>query len=216
MDEEKKIRDGGADGPDAPSEEDEKREEAKKTWIGRGIYTDKDVPIRLLDKFIIGAIAVAVVLVVWFAAHGGFVVQFDTDGGSEIASQTVKHGDLLEDPGEPVKAGYTFIGWVTSDDESLAEEWDFESDTVTEEMTLYAVWEASVITVKFDLDGGTVNGETYVQDMEVVYGETYGELPVPEKEGYIFDGWVYSGTVIDEDTVVTMTGEHVLTARWIQ
>ena len=49
----------------------------------------------------------------------------------------------------------------------------------------------------------------------MTYGEAYGELPVPEKEGFLFDGWVYSGAVIKADTTVTMTGEHVLTARWI-
>ena len=187
----------------------------KKNWIGKGIYTSKDVPIRLLDKFIIGAIAVVIVLVVWFAVHGGYVISFDTDGGSTVDSQTLKHGDLVEEPQDPVKAGYDFVCWVTSDDESLAEEWDFDSDTIEEELTLYAVWEASTVTVKFDLDGGTVDGADYAADIEVVYGGTYGELPVPEKEGYTFDGWVYGGEVIDSDTIVTMTGEHVLTARWI-
>ena len=49
----------------------------------------------------------------------------------------------------------------------------------------------------------------------MTYGEAYGELPVPEKEGFLFDGWVYSGAVIKAATTVTMTGEHVLTARWI-
>ena len=50
----------------------------------------------------------------------------------------------------------------------------------------------------------------------MTYGETYGELPVPQKDGYRFDGWIYSGAVIQSDTEVTMTGEHVLTARWVE
>ena len=37
----------------------------------------------------------------------------------------------------------------------------------------------------------------------------------PVKEGFRFDGWVYSGNVIAADTPVAMTGEHVLTARWV-
>lgn len=42
-----------------------------KKWFGRGIYGSKDVPIRILDGFIIGAICFVVILVFWFATHGG-------------------------------------------------------------------------------------------------------------------------------------------------
>ena len=48
----------------------------------------------------------------------------------------------------------------------------------------------------------------------MTFGETYGELPTPVKEGSTFGGWEYSGQIITADTVVQMTGEHVLTANW--
>ncbi len=187
----------------------------EKKWFGRGIYGSKDVPIRILDGFIIGAIAFVVILVFWFATHGGYRVTFDTGGGSEIEAQTLKHGEKIQEPEVPLKAGYTFQGWVTSEDESLAKEWNFSEDQVEDDLTLYAVWTPANVTVKFDLDGGSVDGKSYAADQTVTYGETYGQLPVPEKEGFLFDGWIYSGAVIGADTVVTMTGEHVLTARWI-
>lgn len=186
-----------------------------KKWFGRGIYGSKDVPIRILDGFIIGAIAFVVVLVFWFATHGGYNVTFDTRGGSEIAVQRLKHGELAEEPEVPLKPGYAFQGWVTSEDESLAKEWNFAVDKVENDLTLYAVWTPAQVTVKFDLDGGSLDGALYAPDKTVTYGETYGQLPTPEKEGFIFDGWIYSGAVIQADTAVTMTGEHVLTARWI-
>lgn len=186
-----------------------------KKWFGRGIYGSKDVPIRILDGFIIGAICFVVILVFWFATHGGYNVTFDTEGGSEIAAQRLKHGELAKEPEIPLKPGYTFCGWITSEDESLAKEWNFATDKVENDMTLYAVWMPAEVMVKFDLDGGNLDGETYIPDKAVTYGEAYGELPVPEKEGFLFDGWVYSGAVIKADTTVTMTGEHVLTARWI-
>lgn len=186
-----------------------------KKWFGRGIYGSKDVPIRILDGFIIGAICFVVILVFWFATHGGYNVTFDTEGGSEIAAQRLKHGELAEEPEIPLKPGYTFCGWVTSEDESLAKEWNFATDKVENDLTLYAVWMPAEVRVKFDLDGGNLDGETYIPDKTVTYGEAYGELPVPEKEGFRFDGWIYSGVVIQADTMVTMTGEHVLTARWI-
>ena len=186
-----------------------------KKWFGRGIYGSKDVPIRILDGFIIGAICFVVILVFWFATHGGYNVTFDTEGGSEIAAQRLKHGELAKEPETPLKPGYTFCGWITSEDESLAKEWNFSEDRVENDQTLYAVWTPAEVTVKFELDGGKADGETFIPDKTVTYGEAYGELPVPEKEGFLFDGWVYSGAVIKADTTVTMTGEHVLTARWI-
>ncbi len=187
----------------------------KKKWFGRGIYGSKDVPIRMLDGFIIGATAIVVILVLWFAIHGGYNVTFDTKGGSEIAVQRLRYGKLVEEPETPLKPGYTFCGWVTSEDESLAKEWNFTTDKVEGDLTLYAVWTPAEVTVKFDPDGGTVDGEAYVPDQMVTYGEPYGQLPIPEKEGFSFDGWIYSGAVIQAETTVTMTGEHVLTARWI-
>lgn len=187
-----------------------------KKWFGRGVYGSKDVPIRILDGFIASAIAVTVFLVFWFATHSGYIVTFDTDGGSQIEEQELKHGELVKKPEIPVKPGYEFQKWVTSEDESLAKEWFFETDQVQNDMTLYAVWTPAQVTVKFDLDGGNIAGETQADDKQVIYGEPYGELPVPEKEGCRFDGWMYSGDIIDADTTVTMTGEHVLTACWTE
>lgn len=187
----------------------------KKKWFGRGVYGSKDVPIRILDGFILGALAVVLLLVFWFATHGGYVVTFDTDGGSAVEKQTLKHGELVMEPEAPVKPGYNLTGWITSLDPSLATTWNFKEDMVENDMTLYAVWEPAEITVKFDLDGGEVNDSASVPDQTVIYGEAYGELPEPVKEGCRFDGWIYSGNVITKDTPVTMTGEHVLKARWV-
>lgn len=190
--------------------------EEKKKWFGRGIYDKTDVPIRILDKLILGVVVLIVLLIIWFAVHGGYTLRFDTGGGSEVEEQILDYGDLAEEPEVPVKPGYVFSGWVTSQDVSLAEKWDFTADQIKNDLTLYAVWEPASIPVKFDLDGGTVDGSAYIADKTVVYGETYGDLPVPQKEGFVFDGWIYSGNLISSDTEVTMTGEHVLTARWIE
>ena len=39
--------------------------------------------------------------------------------------------------------------------------------------------------VNFDANGGTVD----TQSKTVMYGETYGDLPTPTREGYVFKGW---------------------------
>lgn len=183
-------------------------------WFGRGIYGSKDVPIRLLDAFIIIVFLTIASMVFWFATHGGYDISFDTDGGSQVAEQKLRYGEFVKEPDIPLKPGYQFLEWVTSQDETIARTWDFKNDIVEEGMILYAVWTPAEIAVKFDLDGGQVDDDQ-ILDKKVIFGEKYGKLPVPQKDGYIFDGWVYSGEVITEESTVTMTGEHVLTARWI-
>lgn len=190
--------------------------EEKKTLFGKGIYGKKDAPIKVLDCFIGGAILLIIVFVVSFALNGGFIITFDTDGGSEVTFQKIGYGDFVEEPTGVTKPGYELNGWMTSDDETLAEVWEFSVDTVTSDMTLVASWTPASITVKFDLDGGNVNGIESIDGIMVTYGEIYGELPVVDKEGYVFDYWIYSGNVIDGSTVVEATGEHVLTACWIE
>ncbi len=191
-------------------------EKDRKQWFGKGIYKSKDVPIRILDAFIFGAFALILLLVIVFAVNGGYQVEFQTNGGSQVPSQRLRYGSLVEEPEMPRMAGYDFDGWVTLPPPSIGERWDFAQDKVEGDMTLYALWSPAEITVKFDLDGGSLAGSETPDDFPVIFGEPYGALPVPVREGYRFDGWIYSGNIINEDTIVTTSGEHVLTARWVQ
>ena len=69
-------------------------------------------------------------------------------------------------------------------------------------------WTSSTCT--FYLDGTTCS-------KSVVKDETYGEMPIPVKTGYNFDGWYTSasgGNKVNETTVVTSTTDHILYAHW--
>lgn len=188
--------------------------EEKKKVFGRGVYGSKEVPIQLLDALIGGCLIVIVALIIWFASHGGYIVSYETDGGSEVVQVKAGYGDLLIEPTTPTKPGYVFDRWVTAQDPYLAQDWNFETDIVEENLQLYAVWTPALIVVKFDLEGGSYQDNDAIEAMEVIYGEPYGTLPIPTKEGMTFAGWIYSGKEIQADTVVEMTGEHVLTAKW--
>ena len=186
----------------------------KKRWFGRGIYGSKDVPIRVLDACIGVMILAALVLTLWGATHSGFAINFDTGVDDlKVEAQKVQHGGLVAEPETPLRPGYTLAGWSTTPEPEV-HLWNFADATVQGDMTLYAVWEAASFPVKFDLNGGTVDGASAIDPITVTYGQPYGELPVPEKEGAVFAGWVYSGQTITADTPVTMTGEHLLTAAW--
>lgn len=67
-----------------------------------------------------------------------FTVLFNSNGGSVVASQSVKDGELATEPTAPTKEGYTFVEWCS--DIALSTAWDFENDVVTGDMMLYAKW----------------------------------------------------------------------------
>ncbi|KOS60634.1 InlB B-repeat-containing protein [Lysinibacillus agricola] len=67
-----------------------------------------------------------------------YMVTFDSNGGSEIPSQTVPYKALVKAPSNPKKEGYLFIGWYKN--ENFTKAWDFAKDVVTEDLTLYARW----------------------------------------------------------------------------
>ena len=65
-------------------------------------------------------------------------VSFKSNGGSEIADQTVVFGEKIIRPADPVREGYQFEGWYS--DIHLKNAWDFENHTVQGNMSLYAKW----------------------------------------------------------------------------
>ena len=68
-----------------------------------------------------------------------YLVTFNSNGGSEVDSQKVKHGNLALQPINPVKAGFVFKGWFLKD--SL-----FDFDTpIIENVELLAKWEEVVM-----------------------------------------------------------------------
>lgn len=66
-----------------------------------------------------------------------YTVTFDSQGGSQVDSQTVSHGGTVTEPTAPTYEGYTFGGWYTEAD--CTTEYDFTT-AVTESLTLYAKW----------------------------------------------------------------------------
>ena len=65
-------------------------------------------------------------------------VRFETNGGTEIAPQTVRYGEKIRRPEDPVREGFRVEGWYTDID--LKNPWNFETDTVKGNMTLYVKW----------------------------------------------------------------------------
>lgn len=68
-------------------------------------------------------------------------VTFDSQGGSAVASLTVVKGATMSEPGSPTYAGYSFAGWYA--ESTCATAWNFASDAIMGDRTLYAKWTAT-------------------------------------------------------------------------
>ncbi len=65
-------------------------------------------------------------------------VTFDSQGGSAVSPIIVTLGEKATKPGNPTKSGYTFDGWYK--ERGCTTAWNFDTDTVTGNITLYAKW----------------------------------------------------------------------------
>lgn len=76
-------------------------------------------------------------------------VHFETNGGSKIDDVKAIYGELLERPEDPVREGKRLVGWYK--DIHLTEEWEFDTDKIGGNMTLYAKWEDAPEDIPVDV-----------------------------------------------------------------
>lgn len=129
---------------------------------------------------------------------GACTVTFQSEGGSEVASQ-IRANTPADQPADPTKEGYTFIGWYNGESE-----WNFETP-VTENLTLTAKWQLNQYTITFKPENG---GQDIVIKQD--YGTAITAPANPTKTGYTFAGW-------DKTIPTTMpAGDMTITARWTE
>jgi len=142
----------------------------------------------------------------WFLPH---TVSFDSQGGSIVEDITdITHGDLIPEPLAPAKSGYAFDGWHKQS--NCVEQWYFNADVITSDMTLYAKW-IVLHLVSFDSRGGSG-----VAAIEIGNGRKLAEPATPIKTGYIFDGWYKEIACINRwhFNIDTVTTTSTLYAKW--
>ncbi len=134
-------------------------------------------------------------------------VAFESNGGSEVADQTVTDGQKAKKPEDPTYEGHTFDGWFA--DEALTQAYDFGA-SVTSDLTLYAKWTTKTSKVTFKSNGGTK-----IDPQTVEYGGVVVEPVEPTRTGWIFDGWYKDAECTEEyDFASEVTSNLTLHAKW--
>lgn len=135
-------------------------------------------------------------------------VAFDSRGGDAVAGITADFGTTISPPTVPARVGHRFLGWFTDPDASTA--WDFATDTITAELTLYAGWALNDYRVSFDSAGGSA-----VPAVTVAHGEPVPVPATPTRAGHAFAGWFADAAGGSAwDFTAAVTGALALHARW--
>ena len=125
---------------------------------------------------------------------------FDNNGGTgNKAAQPFLPGEAQKIKiNNFTKDGYLFTGWNTASDGSGISYSDRELISIENDLTIYAQWEIAPYILTFYPNLGTVSPESKL----VWYGLPVGELPMPKRYGYKFDGWTLGLTTpINEETI---------------
>lgn len=120
--------------------------------------------------------------------------------------------------------GYNFKGFFL--DEEGNNTFSFDTETKVNIETLkttpvYPVYEPKILTVILNIGDGqfaeSVDQEIKLtKTVRVNYDRPYAKLPILEKPGYMYTWHVESenGTEVNNETIVNLTEDHILVAKW--
>ena len=132
--------------------------------------------------------------------------------GAKYTTQTLSYEGRASVPTAPVKAGYTLDGWYT--DNSFTEKFDFNKK-ITSDVSIYAKWSVTTYTIDYNLNSGSWNGSA--PSTTYTLNDCGYALPVPTREGYIFEGWKnLSGNFISNYPDVNHLRNLSLYASWVE
>jgi len=114
--------------------------------------------------------------------RNNYTMTFNPNGGSTMMPKSVPYDSTFNSPGEPTRTGYLFGGWYK--DAGCTAIWDFSSDKVQKDTTLYAKWIPIPYKVNFNSMGGND-----IPARAINYDSLITSPPTPTLTGYAFAGW---------------------------
>ena len=122
-----------------------------------------------------------------------YTITVKPENGKADITITQDYGTPITSPADPIREGYTFIGW----DREIPKTVPAENITVT------AQWEINQYTIAFDTAGGSE-----IAPITQDYGTNITAPANPTRKGYTFKGW-------DKEIPETMPAENItVKAQW--
>ncbi|MBQ1566341.1 MAG: InlB B-repeat-containing protein [Erysipelotrichaceae bacterium] len=103
----------------------------------RGLYSKVNISVKTLNIIIVVASLAIVICILIGLKDRGYLIEFNTMGGSYIEPQKLMYGDEISVE-EPSREGYRFEKWAL--DEGCKITADLDSLRVDGPFTLYACW----------------------------------------------------------------------------
>lgn len=135
-------------------------------------------------------------------------------GATPVDPQTVAQGTPAREPFPPVRPGYTFKGWFSS--QSKAEDWQnnitWDSTTpIQNDTTQYAAWSQALensFNVTFVFRNGSPD-----KIIDITEGSFIPVISTPIRNGYQFEHWTNNGTIWDFVTMKMPAQNIILVAN---
>ena len=136
-----------------------------------------------------------------------YTISFEENGGPTIDSLIQNFGTDVLEPTEPIREGYTFIGWYNENDYSTT--YTFTTMQAVD-ITIYAKWEINQYSITFETNGGTTIS-SITEDFDTVLLEPNE----PFKEGYLHMGWFSDSNFSTPYTFTTMPSQDLtIYVKW--
>ena len=129
-----------------------------------------------------------------------YTLHFDTKGGSLDVSNTKAYDVInkIQELPAPTRLGYKFEGWYYDETynaeatvSSLSEETTINFPENSNEVTIYAKWNETTYTLKYNSNGGS----SIADGSYSILTNTLTQFPSdPTRDGYDFDGWYYDAS----------------------
>lgn len=145
---------------------------------------------------------------------GVYAVVFVTQGGTSVSDIIAEEGDLVSLP-VSTRTGHSLTGWNTAVDGSGTSYVPAgELIIPSEDLTLYAIWQA----IPYDLTYDTQGGSSVAAEEGILYNQQV-TLPLPTRAGYALREWNTaangSGTSYEAgDTYFMAAADTTLYALW--
>lgn len=122
----------------------------RKGYTFVGWYTEQNGGTKVMADTVVTTAEDHTLYAHWTQNIYTVTIKADKDG-DVIETQQIPEGGMAKKPAkEPVREGYTFVGWQAN-----GAAWDFDKNTVERETEIVALWEKVVLAPEVAIEGGT-------------------------------------------------------------